>query len=186
MVRGRNPRAWSWTVRLIAGFCVIDAVFGIATFIAAFTVMNDFRHEALANNTIEPAFLAALAGAQPATLLVLGAILLAALLGIGAGLVLLVKRRRRGSIAAVSNERIVRTLTHPDGARRVPIVQRPDGLYGYEIEEFRREEVEFRREPIEYWLPVSRPPIGIFDSAATAEREARSNVAWLKDVPSTP
>jgi len=81
------------------------------------------------------------------------------------------------------SERVLKTLCHPDGRRRVLIVQRTNGLYGYEIEEFRHEPVDFRREPLEYWTRFSQVPFAIFDCAEAAEREARHEIAWLKELP---
>jgi hypothetical protein len=92
-------------------------------------------------------------------------------------------KRRSPVESNVGNDRVVKTLTHPDGQRRVLIVQRTNGLYGYEIEEFRLENVEFRHEPLEYWVSLSQVPFAIFDTAETAEREARHDIAWLKEVP---
>jgi hypothetical protein len=80
------------------------------------------------------------------------------------------------------SERVLKTLSHPDGQRRVLIVQRTNGLYGYEIEEFRREQTEFRREPLEYWMRFGQVPFSIFDSVETAEREARDRVPWLREL----
>ena len=82
------------------------------------------------------------------------------------------------------SERVVKTLAHADGKRRVLIVQRANGLYGFEIEEFRSEALDFRREPLEYWARFSQIPFAIFDSAETAEREVRSEITWLRPLPS--
>jgi hypothetical protein len=169
-------------VRLIAGFCILDIVLGIATFVTAFAVMNDFRHEAAAQPPADPRLLAAF-DAAPSIMLAVGAIVLvAAALGVGTALRMLWKRRSPVE-SNVGNDRVVKTLTHPDGQRRVLIVQRTNGLYGYEIEEFRLENVEFRHEPLEYWVSLSQVPFAIFDTAETAEREARHDIAWLKEVP---
>jgi hypothetical protein len=68
---------------------------------------------------------------------------------------------------------VVRILTSSDGTRRVLLVDRGDGRFGYEVEHL-DDEVG--------WLPQRQRPFCICDSAATAEREARGAVAWLRDL----
>jgi hypothetical protein len=69
---------------------------------------------------------------------------------------------------------VIKLLYHPDGKQRVLIVRRSNGAYGFEEEKLSDEPGEM------YWLPLSQVPLCICDSAATAEREARNSVAWLK------
>jgi hypothetical protein len=71
----------------------------------------------------------------------------------------------------------VRTIAHPDGERRVLIVDRGDGRFGYEEEYFSKDPQE------RYWLPRRQYPLTICDSPERAEREARANVDWLRDEP---
>ena len=180
---GRSPRWHSWIVPLTVGLAILGTALGIATIFIVIKVTNAVRVEMLARPGADPAFLAALDTERNVMLLILGAIVLVATLGIVTGLILLLKGKKSPEATTATTEHILKTLSHPDGLRRVLIVRRADGLYGYEIEEFWREEVEFRREPIEYWLPLRQVPIAIFDSAETAEREARNDIAWLKELP---
>lgn len=71
----------------------------------------------------------------------------------------------------------VRTISHADGKRRVHIVDRGDGTYGYEEEHFSDDPFEM------CWVPRRQFPLTICDSSQRAEREARAAVAWLRDEP---
>jgi hypothetical protein len=71
-------------------------------------------------------------------------------------------------------ERVVKILSHPEGKRRVLIVQRSGGHYGHEEERFSDEATEM------CWFRFSQVPFSIYDSAETAEREARSRFEWLE------
>ena len=70
----------------------------------------------------------------------------------------------------------IRILRHPDGKRRVLIVDRGGGRYGYEEEYFSDEPLEMA------WLSLPQRPLTICDSPELPEREARGAVAWLVDV----
>ena len=69
-------------------------------------------------------------------------------------------------------EREVRTLLHPDGKRRIVVVQRADGLYGF------RQDKLITAPQGEKWWPFLRYST-ICDSVEIAEREARAQVDWL-------
>jgi glycosyltransferase involved in cell wall biosynthesis len=71
-------------------------------------------------------------------------------------------------------DRVVKILYHPAGRQRVLVVQRANGSYGFEEEQLKGEAAAMD------WHPVSQGAFSICDSAATAEREARSSVAWLE------
>lgn len=75
------------------------------------------------------------------------------------------------------DETVVKAMPSPDGARRVLIVQRPNGLYGFEEEYFSDEPRE------QCWLRGGQYPFSLCDTPQTAEREARGRIDWLKDVP---
>jgi hypothetical protein len=77
--------------------------------------------------------------------------------------------------------RLVKTLTHPDGLRRVHIVERTSGQFGYEVEECVRVYEDPSYPDEKCWVPNGQYPLSICDSAETAEREARGRVAWLND-----
>jgi hypothetical protein len=66
-------------------------------------------------------------------------------------------------------EEFVREILHPDGGMRVIIVRRADGRFTY-----RRQE---RNGPD--WGPATVDS-GVYDSADTAEIEARQREPWLK------
>jgi hypothetical protein len=68
-------------------------------------------------------------------------------------------------------EEIVREIAHPSGNRRVLLIRRPDGRFTYRSQE--REGAD--------WAPMSLD-MGIYDSADTAEMEARQREAWLKSL----
>lgn len=67
-------------------------------------------------------------------------------------------------------EAIVRALLHPAGAERVLIVRRFDGRFTYRRQERAGAE----------WGPATIDA-GVYDSADTAETEARQRVVWLKE-----
>ena len=67
---------------------------------------------------------------------------------------------------------VLRTLMHPGGKRRVILVDRGGGRFGYEVEHLDDEAG---------WEPQRQRPLCICDSVATAEREARADVSWLRD-----
>lgn len=69
---------------------------------------------------------------------------------------------------------VLKTLISPAGKRRVLILRRVNGSFGYE-EEF------WSDEPLEQcWCSYPSSPYVICDSAETAEREAIANTGWLK------
>lgn len=68
-------------------------------------------------------------------------------------------------------EEIVREISHPAGDRRVLLIRRADGRFTYRSQERCAAD----------WGPVSLDK-GVYDSADTAELEARQREAWLKDL----
>ena len=70
-------------------------------------------------------------------------------------------------------ERILVTIVSPNGKARVQIVHRADGAYTY-----RQQHVTTTPSGLDWGL--AGPDAGIYDSAETAEREARSRVWWLR------
>jgi hypothetical protein len=69
----------------------------------------------------------------------------------------------------------VRTLTSRDGKRRVFVVDRGGGRFGYDEEYFSDDPDE------KCWVPFRQFPVTICDSAESAEREARGCVHWLRN-----
>ena len=69
--------------------------------------------------------------------------------------------------------RILRTLVHSDGTRKVEVFQRVDNTFGFEELKFGQEE--------QAWFPVGKYSIVITDSLESAIKEARGRVAWLSD-----
>lgn len=67
----------------------------------------------------------------------------------------------------------VKTITHPDGTRRVELFRRADGTYGFEESVWAEDE--------QCWIPVGGYVMSITDSLESAEREARGRVRWLRD-----
>jgi hypothetical protein len=72
----------------------------------------------------------------------------------------------------------IKTLESPDGNERVLISQRADGHYTYR-RQWRSTDSQFKNVDEEGWGPPSED-CGIYDSADTAETEARQRVLWLK------
>jgi hypothetical protein len=65
---------------------------------------------------------------------------------------------------------VVKVIDHPTGERRVVILIRADGCFTYCWQEWLGHQ----------WGPHSIEA-GVYDSALTAETEARQREAWLKD-----
>jgi hypothetical protein len=80
-------------------------------------------------------------------------------------------------------QHVLKILPDPSGKRRLLIVRRSDGLFGYEEEELQSkydDELGKRlgdRSTI--WVQCTQLPFTICDSPEAAEREARGNVKWL-------
>jgi hypothetical protein len=71
---------------------------------------------------------------------------------------------------------VVKTFVSLDGRRRVEIVRRHDGFFSFEEDEWTS---EFKKP---CWVPAAHHGVvSIFDSAETAEREARARVDWLRE-----
>lgn len=68
-------------------------------------------------------------------------------------------------------EEIVQVIDHPLGGKRVIIVRRSDGFFTYRWQERCGGD----------WGPASIDA-GVYDSAETAEIEARQRQGWLKDL----
>jgi hypothetical protein len=67
------------------------------------------------------------------------------------------------------DEEIVRTIDHPLGVKRVIIVCRDDGRFTYR-----------RQERCDTGWGATSIDAGVYDSAETAEAEARQREPWLK------
>lgn len=68
-------------------------------------------------------------------------------------------------------EEIVREINDPSGFRRILLIRRTDGRFTYR----RQERGELG------WGPMTIDA-GVYDSADTAEAEARQRESWLKDL----
>jgi hypothetical protein len=73
-------------------------------------------------------------------------------------------------------DRVIKTIAHPNGIRRVLIIQRSNGSYGFEEERFSAEPEEHT------WLPFGRRSYSICDSEDAAVREACGRIGWLNEV----
>jgi len=68
------------------------------------------------------------------------------------------------------------SFLHPDGSRRVDIIQRWDGTFGFKESLFSAEE--------QAWFPLTyRRSTPILDSAETAIKEAKDRIDWLRNIP---
>lgn len=74
--------------------------------------------------------------------------------------------------------RIVKELVSEDGRRKVVIFERPDGTYGFQPELFAEDE--------QAWCPQRGFSIPYLPDLATAVREARGRVEWLREQASRP
>jgi hypothetical protein len=74
------------------------------------------------------------------------------------------------------SEQTIHEIYSTDRLRRVLIVQRSNGFFGFE-EEYLCDETSGQ-----YWCRYSQVPFGIFDSAETALREAHGRVTWLNSI----
>jgi hypothetical protein len=68
-------------------------------------------------------------------------------------------------------EEIFQEILNPSGTLRVVVVRRADGRFTYRTQELTGTD----------WGPASIDA-GVYDSAETAETEARQRVAWLRDL----
>jgi hypothetical protein len=72
----------------------------------------------------------------------------------------------------MSDHKILKTILRADGKRRVLILQRDDGLYGF------REESGYDSPQGKRWAALA-PHATICDTIDHAENEARSSIDWL-------
>ncbi len=70
----------------------------------------------------------------------------------------------------------IKEIYNADKKRRVIIYRGDSGRYGYEQEYFSEDPFEM------CWIQTGRAVAGFYDNAETAEREARGNIDWLKDL----
>jgi hypothetical protein len=69
----------------------------------------------------------------------------------------------------------IKTISHPDGKRRVLIERLDNGSFTFTEE-------KYWDDPLEHsWLPAGRSN-SLCDSAETAEREARGRITWLSEL----
>lgn len=76
--------------------------------------------------------------------------------------------------------KIVRTVVEPDGWRRVHIIARHDGHFGYAEERFYSYDPDNDPEA-GHWVQVSSSS-SVCDSPETAWREARAAIHWLRAI----
>jgi hypothetical protein len=80
--------------------------------------------------------------------------------------------------------RVLKTLIHRSGRRRVLIVERATGRFGYEEEELKSvydDELAKRVGQRAAWFALPQNPLTICNSPEDADREARGNVDWLSE-----
>lgn len=69
----------------------------------------------------------------------------------------------------------IKEILSVDETRKVVIVRRDDGTFGFEA-------LRFSNDPLEIcWIPTGRFSECITDSVESAECEARGRVEWLRD-----
>jgi hypothetical protein len=74
----------------------------------------------------------------------------------------------------------VEHFVHPDGAQRITIYRRPDGLYEYGPEAFYVTDIPEYEVHLEYWASIGDDS-GLFDSIETAKRDAAVLYPWVND-----
>jgi len=72
------------------------------------------------------------------------------------------------------------TIYHPDGKRRVDIIHRQDGMFGFEEWKFSAAERE------NCWIPEKKDTATLTDSFDRALYEAQGRIAWMKELESPP
>jgi hypothetical protein len=70
-------------------------------------------------------------------------------------------------------------IPSPDGRTRVTIHRRTDGRYAYSLDRLHEDDVPEYAHRMTYWS--SFPGSGLYDSAATARREAAAEYPWVGD-----
>ncbi len=68
---------------------------------------------------------------------------------------------------------VLRTITDSTGKRRVLLLRRENGAFGYEVEHWSDEPME------RCWIPLGQYPFSICGSEEIALREALGRVDWL-------
>lgn len=82
--------------------------------------------------------------------------------------------------------RVVKILLHPDGERRVLILESANGTFGYQEEAltFVYAVEELREKwPEKIWTPCRQNSLCICETPKQAEQEARGRVEWLRAAP---
>lgn len=77
-----------------------------------------------------------------------------------------------------SRTEVLKVIMHPVAQRRVAILRHPSGRFGFEEEALVRETIYDGSEHA-HWRPVTDDSFAVCDTAETAEKEARSRIAWL-------
>jgi hypothetical protein len=76
-------------------------------------------------------------------------------------------------------ERIKR-VESPDGARALEILHGNHGLFRFDEMKWRETDIDDPYEAEGYWALAMRS--GLYDSAAAAERDARAELAWFREM----
>jgi hypothetical protein len=83
---------------------------------------------------------------------------------------------RQEESSSVTGRQIIKTIVSANGQRRVEIFERDDGQFS-----FVEEKLYALPDGSAVWGPFGSR-LSICDSAVTAEREARSRIAWLVEL----
>jgi hypothetical protein len=81
-------------------------------------------------------------------------------------------------------ERVLKTLYDSSRKRRVLILQRSNGSFGFEAEKLTDvydDELGKKFGQRTFWGRSTQNPLTICDSPETAEREARGRIEWLSE-----
>jgi hypothetical protein len=74
---------------------------------------------------------------------------------------------------------VIEHILSPDGHVRITIHERADGHFECSLDKFYVDDFPEHNHHMEYWATTRR--WGIYDSAATAKREASTEFPWMTD-----
>lgn len=163
-----NPRKFSWAFRCVAGVISFICIANVVLHLTEFRHGHPFGWRLITSDSdFLNAMMAFFVFGLPAAIYALG---LPRLPFLTRGQiyidVLTSPPQHRG-------DTLLNTITDGNGSRRVLIVRRRNGTFGFEEERWSSDPQE------QCWIPLPQNPICLCDSEERALREARGRVSWL-------